>query len=406
MLIFAGAFWELKKMAIKPPHAPGGCSMELDSFTLFGANVVVLAVMAAAFAVAGRGRTAERHWNSWLIGNLVLAVALVVFMYERHLPDIVVVTVPNGLLVAGFGLRWLAARQFSGRPDVLYLALAPSALFIVLSLTPAVFGSYAAVYTITNILLASIAGATALEFWRDRQDGLPSRYGLVFAYGVMAASFAARVLQGMLAGDGMERRLPDDLMLDIHLAIALVHTVASGAFALSVAYERSAQGLRNAAMRDPLTGLFNRRAFEAQCEERLAGNLGGDFAVVFFDIDNFKLVNDRYGHAAGDQAIRRCAGIAEAAMRPGDFIARIGGEEFAAILSDVSAEDAYSRIDSIRREVSSSAILPGKDILTVSAGICHSSSGFRDFDGLMKLADRGLYKAKHLGRNRVEQLAA
>lgn len=147
---------------------------------------------------------------------------------------------------------------------------------------------------------------------------------------------------------------------------------------------------------------------EAHVEERLAGNLGGEFAVVFLDIDNFKLVNDRYGHAAGDEAIRQCAGIAAGSLRQGDFIARIGGEEFAAILTDISAEDAYLRIDSIRSKVSSSAILPGpaEEILTVSAGFCHSSSGFRDFDELMKLADRGLYKAKHLGRNRVEQMAA
>src|SRR5690606_9778459 len=291
--------------------------MELDSFTLFAANVVVLTVMAAAFGVAGCGRSTESHWHSWLIGNMVLALALVGFMYERYLPDIVVVTVPNGLLVAGFGLRWLAARQFAGRRDVLYLALAPSAVFLGLCLTPAIFGSYAAIYTITNVLLAGIAAATALEFWRDRADGLPSRYGLVFAYAIMAASFAARVLQGMLVGDNMERRLPDDLMLDIHLAIALIHTVASGAFALPAAYERSAMGLRMAAMRDPLTGLFNRRAFEAHVQERLAGEATGEFAVVFLDIDNFKLVNDRYGHAAGDQAIRQCARIAETSMRNG-----------------------------------------------------------------------------------------
>ena len=95
-------------------------------------------------------------------------------------------------------------------------------------------------------------------------------------------------------------------------------------------------------------------------------------------------------------------------MRSGDFIARIGGEEFAAILTDITAQEAYDRIDSIRRKVGASAILPGpaQETLTVSAGICHSSSGFRDFDELMKLADRGLYRAKHLGRNRVEQLAA
>src|SRR5690606_5083688 len=193
--------------------------------------------------LAGRGRATERHWQSWMIANLVLALALVFYMYEDRLPDVVVVTIPNGLLLAGLGWRWLAARQFGGRRDPVGVALAPALLFVLLCTTPVVFGSYGAVYTIANILLALTAGASAFEFWRDREDGLPSRHGLVLAYGIMAASFAARVVQGLLVGDSMERGLPDDLMLEIHLVVALLHTVGSGAFAISVAYERSARDL-------------------------------------------------------------------------------------------------------------------------------------------------------------------
>jgi diguanylate cyclase (GGDEF)-like protein len=389
------------------PHLFGG-RMDLDSFTLFAGNVVVLVVMAAAFHLAGRGRQAERYWRSWLAGNLVLALALVAFMYERHLPDLLVVIVPSGLLVAGFGLRWLAARQFAGTHGTLPLALAPALLFVTLCMVPVIYGSYGTVYTIANVLLAGIAGATAIEFWRGSDDRLPSRFGLVAAYGIMTASFAARVVQGLTVGDSMARHLPDDLMLVVHLSVGLLHTVGSGAFALSIAYERSAAGLRQAAMRDPLTGLFNRRAFEQHVRERLAAGGDGSFAIAFLDIDNFKLVNDRYGHAAGDEAIRACAAICAEAMGSGDFIARIGGEEFAAILAGVTAEEAFQRVDRIRNSVSGSIRLPGpaREPVTLSAGICHSRNGFRDFDHLMQMADQGLYKAKHLGRNRVEQLAA
>jgi diguanylate cyclase (GGDEF)-like protein len=224
----------------------------------------------------------------------------------------------------------------------------------------------------------------------------------------MAVSFAARVGQGAIAGSEMARHLPDDFMLIIHLTAALCYTVGSGAFALSLAYERRARELQQAAMRDSLSGLFNRGAFEQHVREQLASTERQELAIVFFDIDNFKLFNDRFGHAAGDEAIRQCARACADGMRETDFIARIGGEEFAAILTDVTAEEAFGVVERIRLAVASMPISAGgaTQSMTISAGICHSASGFRDFDELLQMADRGLYRAKHLGRNRVEQIAA
>src|SRR5690606_14870074 len=117
---------------------------------------------------------------------------------------------------------------------------------------------------------------------------------------------------------------------------------------------------------------------------------------------------DRFGHGGGDRALRACAETCLASVRQTDIVARIGGEEFAAILPGLSADEAFDVTDRLRRAVAETEITSDEHRfrLTVSAGICHSSGVARDYDTLMKLADARLYKAKDKGRNRVEQMAA
>jgi diguanylate cyclase (GGDEF)-like protein len=241
------------------------------------------------------------------------------------------------------------------------------------------------------------------EFWRDRADALPSRYGLILAYGLVATSFLARFVQGVFLGSGMPLLNPDDLRLQVHLAVAIVHTTASGAFALSIAYERGARELRKTAMSDELTGLPNRRAFVARLREAIDARGGSDFAVTIFDIDHFKQINDRHGHAVGDEALRACARTFMEALPEDAFFARIGGEEFGAILPGVTEEEGWLIADTLRRAVKEEALVgDGRQIrLSVSAGICHTASDTRDFDALMRAADARLYDAKNAGRDRV-----
>ncbi|HET7412997.1 MAG TPA: GGDEF domain-containing protein, partial [Pararhizobium sp.] len=344
---------------------------------------------------------------SWGLANILLGVALIGYMYMSLLPLALRVILPNGLLIAGLGMRWRAAREFGGRSSPLLVILGPTVLFGFLCVVPALLASHALIFMAANVLLAGLAAASAWEFFRDREDGLPSRYGLVAAYFVMAASFAARILQGIVAGTAMHQYLPHDTMLTVHLIVGLFFTVASGTFALSVAYERNARNLRAVAMHDSLTGLLNRGAFEAQLRHLLANPICGGFAVLVFDIDHFKLVNDRYGHAAGDAALRACAEICRSAMAGRGTIARIGGEEFAAVVKHVSPEEALATAEAVREAVKATTLTVGGHSfgLTISAGMCHSETGIRDFDELMRRADSGLYAAKHKGRDRVEPIA-
>jgi diguanylate cyclase (GGDEF)-like protein len=379
----------------------------VDPFTLFAANAIILLVTALAFAAAWRGQRQERCWGSWIAANTTLALALIFYMLAPAGEDGLPMVLANCLLVVGFALRWRAARQFGRRSTPLVVLLVPTLAAVALFALPRLF-DHAAAYAGINVILALQAMTVAHEFWRDRGDGLPSRYGLVAAYMLIGISFAVRAAQGMLLTGDLNTYLPQDVMLQIHLVIALFHTTASGAFALSIAYERGAIDLREAALRDPLTGLYNRRAFESRLQEYLAGTQDEEFAVVIFDIDRFKAVNDRHGHSAGDAALRACAATCLQNVRGSDFVARIGGEEFAAILPGISAVNAFELTDRVRGAVGGNEVVcnEARFQVTMSAGVIHSSSGVGTMDDLMNKADMGLYRAKNRGRNRTEQFAA
>ncbi len=125
---------------------------------------------------------------------------------------------------------------------------------------------------------------------------------------------------------------------------------------------------------------------------------------MIFDIDNFKNVNDTYGHAAGDDVLRQLAGIALREFRSIDICGRIGGEEFLVVMPDTNAKSANIAAERFRSAVSSNKFLAdGKSFsVTVSIGVTVSELDRVDLDELLATADQALYRAKNLGRNRVE----
>lgn len=138
---------------------------------------------------------------------------------------------------------------------------------------------------------------------------------------------------------------------------------------------------------DPLTGLRNRRAFEAHLREalRLHETHGRGFSLVLFDLDDFKLVNDRYGHAAGDEALRRFAELLRRHTRPTDAAYRLGGDDFAVVMIDTRVGAACTMARRIAAEVRSARL--GNGILGVSAGAAEAQDG----DGATPEAERALF---------------
>ena len=161
--------------------------------------------------------------------------------------------------------------------------------------------------------------------------------------------------------------------------------------------------LREQALHDPLTGLYNRRAlaqrFDAEAT-RWRGT-GRPLALALLDIDHFKRINDTRGHAAGDVVLRELGGSLRAGLRAGDTLFRIGGEEFAVLLPGADAAQAAQRLDAIRTQL---AALPADEPVagvSFSAGVAAYGPHGRTLDELMRAADLALYRAKDEGRNRV-----
>ena len=174
---------------------------------------------------------------------------------------------------------------------------------------------------------------------------------------------------------------------------------------------RILEAARSAAERvantDMLTGLPNRRHTLAFLEKALAGarDNGAPLAVAIFDIDHFKRINDSYGHATGDQVIRRVAQRANAALRESDMLGRIGGEEFVCILQRSSAQAAEIVAERVRRAVETGTVAEeGLPQATISVGLA-IYDGEADIEELLHRADKALYVAKRDGRNRLRMAA-
>ena len=161
------------------------------------------------------------------------------------------------------------------------------------------------------------------------------------------------------------------------------------------------------ALTDDLTGLYNRRYVFAHLNELLdrRSEGGNETAVMLFDIDHFKQVNDRYGHPAGDEVLRELAGRAVRHVRSVDLVGRLGGEEFVVVMPETSLAGAVVVAERFRAAVAEELFIPRDQTeqlaVTVSVGIAVTGEGSDTIDTLLKRADDALYAAKHAGRNRV-----
>lgn len=165
--------------------------------------------------------------------------------------------------------------------------------------------------------------------------------------------------------------------------------------------------LREQAVRDPLTGLYNRRFLDEVLSKQvsLSARSKSIFAVVMIDIDYFKSINDRYGHAAGDTILQSLSTLLSHRSRAGDIVCRYGGEEFAVIMCGSSIEDAVRRVEEWRAEFAALChAFDGDDVArTFSAGAATYPADGSDAETLLKSADTALYAAKAAGRNLVKR---
>jgi len=217
---------------------------------------------------------------------------------------------------------------------------------------------------------------------------------LILAHGVLAVAAYAFVLSRLEGSDGL-----DPLRITMTAGTILIVAFVMGGIAGRV--REVLWRLEAAASTDPLTGLLNRRALEEAFDVELARASRGHFGVgvVMLDLDGFKRFNDEHGHQAGDVALERLSAVLSGATRAIDHVGRVGGEEFAILAPESNTAGTLALAERLRRaiEVEFSA-LGG---LTASCGVASYPDNGADRHALIGEADRALYQAKALGRNRA-----
>jgi len=172
---------------------------------------------------------------------------------------------------------------------------------------------------------------------------------------------------------------------------------------LDVTSERAAaRELKRLSETDPLTGIMNRRRFFEQAEKRYADQAGQSLAILVLDLDEFKAINDRHGHSAGDQVLQEFAARCSEVIGESGLFARFGGEEFVALLADTPARSAADTAEAICTAIGGQDFhIPGGTLqVTVSGGLAHRSAD-EELSQTISRADVALYAAKHAGRNRI-----
>lgn len=177
--------------------------------------------------------------------------------------------------------------------------------------------------------------------------------------------------------------------------------VIINALTIVLAYADVRKKLEYRATVDSLTDVYNRYAFRKFLQDELlrAERFGHHFALIYFDVDHFKAINDTFGHQAGDNVLRELALLVKSSVRKLDTIARVGGEEFAIIAPETSREDAIVLAEKLRTKIESHQFSTVQDI-TVSLGVTTFRKGC-SVEEMIDQADKALYRAKEKGRNNV-----
>jgi diguanylate cyclase (GGDEF)-like protein len=252
--------------------------------------------------------------------------------------------------------------------------------------------------------------AVMVTLWLGRGDQLAARWPLIGLSVLHTAALAVAIYSSFGSANG-PNVVPAVMSLYGFIYFeSIVFALGTAVFILALVKERDEAASMAVARTDSLTGIANRAAFLASAERILqrCRRDGTPVSMIMFDLDRFKAVNDRYGHAIGDAVIRTFCDAASAALRPTDLIGRMGGEEFATLLSGCSIEAAFVRADRIRAAFAENCrFVRGMQVgATVSGGVAVSTNAEESIEALLETADAALYCAKAEGRNHIKRAEA
>ncbi len=374
----------------------------------YNSLLLALGVSATCLAVTLVGNWFSRRPDTFLLTCAAGLVPLVggIFIYGSYVdtPRPIFAILTFVLFFIGFSTIWMAGYQFRTRRLSKGRFLLGSLTGIIASAVPMLAGYDGLAFMSDNAIIGLLLLLTAREYWLSRHEAPTPLYGITILYTLTAISFG--LCAGVLIADGklVLGHAPDNWAEDFSLAICIAGMTGIGALSLALHQWRQAALHRHEAITDSLTGLLNRRALFDLYGHR---SFGPSMAVIIFDIDRFKAINDQHGHAAGDLVLKLFGQELSVGLRPSDTVARLGGEEFALVLDNTLPGRAEQVAERVRDAFAAGTIsVDDKSMVcTVSAGVATGTVKGLAFDDVLRAADKALYEAKRNGRNRVEVAA-
>ncbi|WP_394778565.1 GGDEF domain-containing protein [Undibacterium sp.] len=339
----------------------------------------------------------------WTSASVMLFAAAVLFGLRGSIPDLLSIVLGTAVMLGAVGCRLIGTECFYGRPPSKRLVLAivlvgaggaawwsmvqPSFQFRVILVAP---------------LLALMYGAQLFTVARyaDRHFGSYFFGGMILLQTVL---IIMRVVNGLSGHQDHVNFYSGDMVQSAYLVMYNFMTMTLAVGFMMVATRRLHAELTRMSNIDPLTDALNRRAFTDiyENEVRRIKRHEQSMSLIIMDLDHFKRINDKHGHAVGDKVLVHFSSVVMRLLRETDHFARFGGEEFVALLPATNTAEAQIVAERIctRLREADGVVVPS---YTVSMGLAEVNSGTESLDAAVGRADAALYRAKSAGRDRLE----
>ena len=350
------------------------------------------------------GKVALAWWGS---AHMMRAVSIQLLGMHGSVPDWISIDLANAALFASFGLTWSGARVFDQRTAEPVWSLVGVTIWLLACRLPQFATATDLRILVGSGIVTAYTWLAAYELWRGRDEALVSRWPAVFMLFAHGALFQLRTPLGggILSTSPATGDMLKSGWIEVLSMEALLFTISIAFILLAMAKERTDYRHRAEARTDALTGVANRRGFlEQSASSKRWAMDARPAAVMLIDLDQFKTINDSFGHPVGDRVLQIFAETAKTQIGSSGLVGRWGGDEFAAVVYDTARGDAADLAERIKDAFETAAfdVLRQPVRATVSIGLVFSAAGALDLPALLVQADQALYRAKAHGRNRVE----
>jgi diguanylate cyclase (GGDEF)-like protein len=376
----------------------------LDIQTIYAVNVCMAFVMSAISLYYWYQHPDVRGLRGWAMGLFVGGLGAIVLSQRTPATSIVFSVTGGVLVIGGISLLWAAVRRFNGGTMKVSQIAAAVGLFLLLeAILQGVDATSRARIAVVPLILAVLGGLVAREVIKGAgSEGYGARMPTAVAFAGLTMAMVLRAIIVLFGDPPAADPLQDDLRAVTQLLSTISLNAAMCGFLIMI-NELLRTRIVALVSYDELTGMLNRRGFLHRAQQlcQSARATRTPLSVLMMDLDHFSAINGAIGHEGGDRALMAFAELANAQMRSGDIIGRLGGEEFCALLPGADESEGLQIAERLRSRVAAMTMqIDGRPLqLTVSIGV--SPLGRGDLRAAMRAADIALYKAKNLGRNRV-----